>query len=52
MEQKEIKCFSDWWEVNKERYERIGVNQLVACSIWNDAADCMSEMFKRLIEKL
>jgi hypothetical protein len=38
---KGISCFSDWWALYGQKYEKIGVNEIVARSIWNDACDTM-----------
>ena len=48
---KEIKSFSDWWEANKEKYEKNGVNEIVAKSIWDAACDTMSEQLLIQFEK-
>lgn len=47
----QVTNFTSWWSANKDRYERIGVNEVVAKSIWDACADLMADMFKDVISK-
>jgi len=44
----QIKCFSDWWEVYKEDYEKVGVNKIFAKSIWDAAIDLVSKEINKI----
>lgn len=47
----QVTNFSSWWKLNKEKYEKIGVNEIVAKSIWEDACDTFSDMLMDSVKK-
>lgn len=44
----EIKSFNDWWEANHKEYEKIGINRIVAKTIWDAGVDCFAAHLQKL----
>lgn len=43
--------FSQWWDVNHVEYEKIGVNRIVAKTIWDAACDTFQYVFIEQVKK-
>jgi len=46
-----IENFSQWWDQNHLEYEKIGINRIVAKTIWDAACDAFGDLFLKTLER-